>query len=140
MFAVYREQLGKPVTAEGARAIAATLLAKYESDGYSRPQIRLDDSLLEVGVLRFDVLEPRIAEVRVSGDPGPHLERLETLGTQLRDEGPITQTGVETTLRQMRALPGLTLSATTERDATRTHLYRPRPRHASSSARRAPCA
>ena len=123
LFAVYREQLGKPVTAEGARAIAATLVAKYEENGYSRPQIRLDDSLLDVGVLRFDVLEPRIAEVRVSGDPGPHLERIETLGTRLRDEGPITQTGVETTLRQMRALPGLSLSATTERDATRTHLY-----------------
>lgn len=123
LFAVYREQLGKPISAAGARAIAAALLSKYEADGYSRPQIKLDDSLLEVGVLRFDVLEPRIAEVRVSGDPGPHLERLESLGTQLRDEGPITQSGVESTLRQMRALPGLTLSATTERDATATHLY-----------------
>ena len=31
---------------------------------------------------------------------------------------------VATTLRQMRALPGLTLQATTARDATSTHLYR----------------
>jgi hemolysin activation/secretion protein len=124
LFAVYQEQLGKPITSVGARAIAAALLAKYESDGYSRPQLKLDDSLLEVGVLRFDVLEPRIAEVRVSGDPGPHLERLESLGMQLRDESPITQTGMATTLRQMRALPGLTLQATTARDATTSHLYR----------------
>ena len=108
----------------GARAIAAALLAKYESDGYSRPQIKLDDSLLEVGVLRIDLLEPRIAEVRVNGDPGPHLERLETLGSKLREDGPITQAGVETALRQMRALPGLTLQATTARDETSTHLYR----------------
>ena len=124
LFAVYREQLGKPVSADGARAIATTLVAKYESDGYSRPQIKLDDSLLAVGVLRYDVLEPRIAEVRVNGDPGPHLERLESLGSQLTDEGPITQNGVETTLRQMRALPGLSLSASTAREAEGTNLYR----------------
>ena len=124
LFASYREQLGKPVTNAGARAIAAALLAKYESDGYSRPQIKVDDSLLEVGVLRFELLEPRIAEVRVNGDPGPHLERLESLGSRLRDEGPITQAGMATALREMRSLPGLTLQATTARDATSTHLYR----------------
>ncbi len=124
LFDVYREQLGKPVTAEGARMIASALAAKYEADGYSPPQMKLDDSLLAAGVLRIDVLEPRIAEVRVNGDPGPHLERLETLGTKLREEGPITQAGVQTVLRQMRALPGLTLQAATARDETSSHLYR----------------
>jgi len=124
LFATYREQLGKPVTAEGARAIAAALVAQYEADGYSRPQLELDDSLLEVGVLRIDVLEPRITEVRVNGDPGPHLERLQSLGSTLRSDGPISQTGMNTTLRRMRALPGLSLRATTERDATSSHLYR----------------
>ena len=54
LFDVYREQLGKPVTAEGARAIVTALLQKYEADGYSRPQAKLDDALLEVGVLRID--------------------------------------------------------------------------------------
>jgi hemolysin activation/secretion protein len=124
LFEVYRTELGKPVTAASARAIAAALLAKYESDGYSRPRIELDDSLLDAGVLRVDLEEPHIGAVRVSGNPGPHLERLETLGTKLRDDGPITQAAVETTLRQMRALPGLTLQATTARDETSTHLYR----------------
>ena len=77
-----------PSAQAGARAVAAALLAKYESDGYSRPQIKLDYLLLDVGVLRIDLLEPRIAEVRVNGDPGSHLERLETLGSKLREDGP----------------------------------------------------
>lgn len=124
LFAVYGAQLGKPVTATSARAIAAALVARYETDGYSRPQIKLDDSLLEVGVLRVDVLEPRFSEVRVSGDPGPHLARLESLGSKLRGVGPISQTGMETTLRRMRALPGLSLRATTARDTASAHLYR----------------
>ena len=120
LFDLYRDQLGKPVTAAGARAIAAAVIRRYETDGYSRPQAKLDDALLEVGVLRIDLLEPRFGEVRVNGDPGPHLERLERLGTKLRDDVPITQAEVAKTLRQMRSLPGLTLQATTARDeATR---------------------
>ena len=124
LFDLYREQLGKPVTADGARSIVAAVLRRYETDGYSRPQAKLDDALLEVGVLRIDLMEPRFGEVRVSGDPGPHLERLETLGTKLREEVPITQAEVAETLRQMRSLPGLTLHATTARDETSTNVYR----------------
>jgi hemolysin activation/secretion protein len=124
LFAVYREQLGKPVTAAGARAIVVALLEKYEADGYSRPQAKLDDALLEAGVLRIDIQEPRIAEVRVNGDPGPHFERLETLGTKLRDDVPVTQAEIASTLRQMRALPGLTLQASTARDDPSTNVYR----------------
>jgi len=120
---VYGEHLGKPVTTDSARAIAAALLAKYEIDGYSRPQLKLDDSLLAVGVLRVDVSEPRITEVRVGGDPGPYRARLESLGSELCTDGPIRQATLETTLRTMRALPGLTLNATTARDADDTHLY-----------------
>ena len=124
LFDLYREQLGKPVTADSARAIVAALLRKYETDGYSRPQAKLDDGLLEVGVLRIDLSEPRIGEVRVNGDPGPHLERLETLGTKLRDDVPVTQAEVAETLRQMRALPGLSLQATTARDDPSANVYR----------------
>ena len=124
LFDLYRDQLGKPVTAAGARAIAAAVIRKYETDGYSRPQAKLDDALLEVGVLRIDLLEPRFGEVRVNGDPGPHLERLERLGTKLREEVPITQAEVAETLRQMRSLPGLTLQASTARDETSANVYR----------------
>ncbi|HEX7236901.1 MAG TPA: ShlB/FhaC/HecB family hemolysin secretion/activation protein [Gammaproteobacteria bacterium] len=124
LFDLYREQLGKPVTADSARAIVAALLGKYETDGYSRPQAKLDDALLEVGVLRIDLSEPRIGEVRVNGDPGPHLERLETLGTKLREDVPVTQAEVVETLRRMRSLPGLTLQATTARDDPSANVYR----------------
>jgi hemolysin activation/secretion protein len=124
LFDVYRAELGKPVTAASARAIAAALATKYQRDGYTRPQIKLDDALLEAGVLRLDVLEARIAEVRVTGDAGPHLERLESLGARLRSDGPVSQAALDTTLRHMRALPGLRLRATTARDEISTHLYR----------------
>ena len=77
-----------------------------------------------VGVLRIDVFEPRIAEVESAAIPGPHLARLETLGSQLRDDGPVTQAGVKRRCARCARCRGSSLHATTARDATRTHLYR----------------
>jgi hemolysin activation/secretion protein len=124
LFEVYREQLGKPITADGARAIASALVKKYHHDGYAQPTVQFDDALLAAGVLRIDVAEPRITEVRISGDPGPHLERLESIGAELRDEQPLAQSDLTSALGRMRELSGLTLSARTERDDSGANLYR----------------
>ncbi len=124
LFPVYREQLGRTIDQAAAQAIADALIAKYQADGYSRPQVRVDDALVAIGVLRVDVFEARIAEVSIKGDPGPHLARLEELGSQLRAEGPITQAGVQAALRRMRELPGLSLLASTAPDETKPNNYR----------------
>ncbi len=123
LFGVYRDQLGKEISVEGARAIVAALAAKYDSDGYARPQVKLDDSLTAAGVLRIDVFEPRITTVKVTGDPGPHRARLEQLGARLESDGPVEPAAMQTTLRRMRDLPGLQVSATTERDPAAQNLY-----------------
>lgn len=124
LFAVYREQLGKPITANGARAIATALIEKYRHDGYAQPTVQFDDALLAAGVLRIDVFEPRISEVRISGNPGPHLARLESMGAELRGEQPLAQNDLQSAVGRMRELSGLTLSARTERDDAGPNLYR----------------
>jgi hemolysin activation/secretion protein len=124
LFAVYREHLGRPITRAGARSIATALAAKYEADGYSRPQVRLDDGLIDAGVLRVDVFETRIDAVTISGDPGPHLARLENLGEQLRTATPIRPDSMQTALRRMRELPGLTVAASTAREEEGLNVYR----------------
>jgi hemolysin activation/secretion protein len=124
LFEVYREQLGKPITADGARAIADALVTKYRHDGFAQPTVQLDDALLAAGVLRIDVFEPRISEVRISGDPGPHLERLESIGAELRGEQPLATSDLQSAVGRMRELSGLTLSARTERDDSGPNLYR----------------
>ncbi|HVS22562.1 MAG TPA: ShlB/FhaC/HecB family hemolysin secretion/activation protein [Gammaproteobacteria bacterium] len=124
LFAVYREQLGKPITADGARSIAIALIAKYEHDGYAKPSIELDDTLLDAGVLRIDVFEARISAVTISGDPGPHLARLESLGAGLRMEQSLMREDLQAAIRRMRDLPGLTLSAATAPDDAGPNLYR----------------
>lgn len=124
LFVLYRGQLGKPITADGARAIATALVAKYEHDGYAQPSITFDDTLLDAGVLRIDVFEARITAVTIRGDPGPHLARLESLGAGLRMEQPLLQADLQSAISQMRNLPGLTLSAATAPDDAGPNLYK----------------
>ena len=97
----------------------AALVAKYEGDGYSRPQVRVDDALLELGVLRIDVFEPRIAEVKITGDPGPHLARLEHLARELRAASVVRQAGSAGDPAADARAAGLSLAATTARDLER---------------------
>src|SRR5689334_3991519 len=49
LFEVYRTQLGKPITVDGARAIASALVKKYQHDGYAQPTVQFDDALLAAG-------------------------------------------------------------------------------------------
>ncbi len=124
LFDLYRAQLGKPIDEEGAHAIAQAVAARYEHDGYSRPQLRIDTALVSAGVLRIDVFEARIADVVISGDPGPHLARLEQIGAELRGDGPVRKQQMQTVLRRMRSLPGLTLAANATSDAAQPNAYR----------------
>ena len=96
LFAVYREQLGKPITTDRSARDRRRARREIRGRRLLAPANQLDDALLEVGVLRIDVLEPRITDVRMSGDPGPHLARLEQLGSQLQRRGPSRQAGVGT--------------------------------------------
>lgn len=124
LFAVYRDALGEPITVEGTRAIVTALAAKYELDGYAPPHIRVNDSLTPAGVLRIDVLETRIGDVSISGDPGPHRARLEELSAHLTGQGPVRQESLEGTLRRIRELPGLSVTASTALDGDERNVYR----------------
>ena len=80
--------------------------------------------MIELGFCGVDVFEPRITDVKIRGDPGPHLARLEHLSSELRAASVVRQEGVQATLQRMRALPGLSLAATTARDLELPNVYR----------------
>ena len=123
LFTTYREHLGKPIDAEQAGAIGVAIQERYVRDGYSRPQIRIDDDLVALGILRIDVLEARIGTININGNPGPHRPRLETLGEGLLTQEALRQADLQRILRQMRDLPGLTLAATTTAESSAPNVY-----------------
>jgi hemolysin activation/secretion protein len=95
----------------------AAIAAMYTRDGYARPEIRMDDVLLASGVVQIEVFEPQLTQVTIEGDTGPYAERLEQLCGELRQMQPIRSSEVQRVLARMRQLPGLSVSASTQRDA-----------------------
>lgn len=124
LFSIYSGHVGKPITSDSARAIAVALADRYVNDGYSRPRVRVDDRMVGAGVLVLDVAETRIATVEISGDPGPYGERLEALGRELDGNEPLKTSDLQATVRRMRALSGLNLTASTSSVADPVGSYR----------------
>lgn len=116
LFATYRDQLGQPISRDGARAVVDALLALYEADGYLRPEVRVDDSLTARGVLRVQVFEPQVSRVVYEGDAGRYQDRIEGIGDRLEQSRPLKKTDVSEALRAMRQISGLTITASTRRD------------------------
>ena len=116
LFAIYREQLGRPLTSASAGAVVAALARLYERDGYSRPQLQIDERPMAAGILRIEVFEARFTRVTLSGPAGPYQQRLAALGAQIRDSNPVRPAQVQHALQEMRVLPGLSVNAATAQD------------------------
>jgi hemolysin activation/secretion protein len=123
LFSVYRDQLGRPITRDSARAILAQIEALYQRDGYSRPELQVDDDLVENGVLRVEVFEAQITQVIFSGDAGPYTQQLQSWADELRSAVPLRTAQLQAVLQKMRDLPGLTIRPATRRDDARRNAY-----------------
>ena len=118
LFAAYRGQLGQPLTPALAGRVAETLQKMYEHDGYSRPELTVDDRLMPSGILRIEVFEPRFTHVTFAGNAGPYQARLGVLGARIEASRPVRPAQVQRALQAMRALPGLSVVESVARDAS----------------------
>ena len=118
LFATYQDQLGRPLTEASASAVAAAVARMYERDGYSRPELQIDERPMAAGILRIEVFEAQFTRVSFSGPAGPYQERLAALGARIRDCNPVRPAQVQRALQEMRVLPGLSVSAQTAPDET----------------------
>ncbi len=116
LFDSYRDQLGKPISRESAQAIVQALQDLYARDGYSKPEIALDDDSTASGILRAQIFEPRITRVMVSGDAGPHGEEVQSIASSLEQAQPVRRVALQEAVREMREMPGLTVTANTRKD------------------------
>jgi hemolysin activation/secretion protein len=117
LFAAYRDELGMPLSRDGARAIRAALTDLYVRDGYVKPVLILDEALAARGVLRVQVHEAQVSSVVFDGDGGRFRDALEDIGTRLENARPLRQSDIPDALRAMRQLAGLSVTATTRPDA-----------------------
>lgn len=123
LFAAYHHQLGGTITRDSARAIATAVTDLYVRDGYVRPELTVDDALVARGVLRLDIYEARVTRVVFEGDRGRHGDSLDSIAARLTASAPLKGDDVSTALREMRALPGITVNAGTRRDSSLRNAY-----------------
>jgi hemolysin activation/secretion protein len=127
LFPAYRDQLGNSLSRDGARSVASAISAalgeRYVADGYVKPEVRVDDAAAARGILRVRVHEARVSRVVFDGKPGRHAAALARIAAKLEAARPLRQDDVPRTLREMRAIPGLAVTATTRRDATTRNAF-----------------
>jgi len=117
LFDTYRDQVGKPISRESARAVADALTALYERDGFVKPEVTFDDSMTGRGVLRVQVHEARVARVLFEGDTGRYRDALEKIGSRLERARPLRRDDVPQALREMRRIAGMSVTINTRRVA-----------------------
>jgi len=116
LFEAWRDQVGKPISREAARAVADALISLYERDGFVKPEVAFDDSLTGRGVLRVRLHEAQVTRVSFEGDTGPYRETLEKIGTRLERARPLRKDDVPQALRAMRRIAGMAVTVNTQRD------------------------
>src|SRR5687768_7451130 len=120
LFSAYRDHLGRPLSRDAVRAISgaisAALAERYAADGFVKPEVRVDDSLSDRGILRVHVHEAQVTNVVIDGDAGRQLAALERIAAKLEGKRPLRQDDVPQAVRSMRAITGLSIDASTRRD------------------------
>ncbi len=116
LFPAYRAHLGRSITRDSTREIAAAVAELYVRDGFVRPEFAVDDALASTGVLRILVHEARVSRVVFEGGRGSHAATFERIAHTLTEAVPLRGEDIQAALRDMRSLPGVTISATTRRD------------------------
>jgi len=116
LFAAYRDQLGQPYSRELVRGIAGALADFYVRDGYVKPEITLDESMIPRGMLRLQVYEAQVTRVVLEGDGGKFEASLQEIGARLENTRPLRKDDVAQSLRAMRQVAGVAVTATTRRD------------------------
>jgi hemolysin activation/secretion protein len=123
LFGAYRDQLGKPITRDSARAVVDAVTDLYARDGYVKPEVRLDDALVARGVLRAQLAEAQVTNVVFEGDTGNFRDALERIATKLEASKPLRRNDIPDALRDMRAIAGLAVTATPRRDPVASNSY-----------------
>ena len=126
LFAVYRDQLGRPLSRDGVRAISGAistaLVSRYTADGFVKPEVRVDPDTAR-GILRVQVFEAQVTNVVIEGEAGRQRPALERIAARLEGTRPLRQDDVPQSLRNMRAISGLSIDASTRRDASMRNAF-----------------
>lgn len=120
---LYAELLGREVALADIYRVADTLTARYRNDGYILSQVIVPAQAIEGGVVRLQVLEGYVANVRFEGGDDALRHRAVAYTDKIKASRPLAAAILERYLLLLNDLPGVTARATlipakTERGAS----------------------
>ena len=108
--------IGKPVAMKDLTALAVSMTQLYREKGYLLAQVFLPPQDITHGEVRFDVVEGKVASIRIDAASGTPLR-----ATDMRDwfdtlpvGQPLRQNTLESTMLRLADLPGLQVAAAIE--------------------------
>lgn len=107
--AFFSDLVGKTVTLKQLRAAANNAATKYRNDGYVLAQVLIPKQTLKDGLVRLDIVEGSIDEVRFQGDTSDDkIELLQDYVEKIRATKPVRIDVLERYLLLINDLPGIT--------------------------------
>lgn len=110
---LYREYLDRQTTLDVAWIIAARLTERYHQDGYFLTRVTIPEQELKDGVLRLQVTEGFIEDVRLN-DPLSKNRIVKQWLARLKAYRPLKASQIESVLLHLNDLPGVNLRAVLE--------------------------
>lgn len=109
---LYVELLGREVALADIYRVADTLTARYRNDGYILSQAIVPAQAIEGGVVRLQVLEGYVANVRFEGGDDALRHRAVAYTDKIKASRPLAAATLERYLLLLNDLPGVTARAT----------------------------
>jgi len=101
-------QVGKPVSTDALESLGAAIRARYVHDGFISPVVMIPAQDRGSSTPRLYVLESRIVDFVIQGDPGPYRERIATYARTLQDYAALPRDSLRQALKRISELPGIT--------------------------------
>ena len=112
------DRVGQEVSLADIYQVAAEITKRYADAGYPLSLAYIPAQEINVGAVRIVVVEGYIAEIALTGTPGPAEEAIRALGEKLKSERPISSATLERYLLLANDLPGVNVRAVLENNTT----------------------
>lgn len=117
---LYQDQLNKTISVADLENIVQSITNYYRNNGYILSRAILPPQHVANGVVRVQVIEGYIGEVRVQGNPKRAKWLIQGYGENIKKSNPLQLSVMQYYLRLANEIPGVTVKAVLEPSKTQT--------------------
>ena len=102
--AEYSAMIGQQWQADRLADVHNSIVARYEEDGFFPPFVRTQVISDKPTILRIEIIEARLGQVQISGQPSAHEDALRAAIDRLRESSPLSRAAYQRFIRDVAEL------------------------------------